>query len=250
VSYLDLRASLDDTGTELRLPNAAAKAIRRVYKHLLLTGDRQHRATSSNAVGFAAGLKGDKKEEVTTSTNQSDVLPFEFAEFTDELVSNVLEPQEKSHVIFLCDEANQMPIYRQEQVLERYLELFSMRRAQFLFVAGLLPSERTPYLPSCFATQLELRGFPERRFVRELIDRAIAELPPPRLEFSDEAVDTLYETFGGHPRLTLDACARAYEAAASAGRGEVGAGIIVRVCKDQKERAKAIEEALARPARE
>ena len=78
---------------------------------------------------------------------QSDVLPFEFAEFAKELIETVLNPSGKSRVVVICDEANYMPFFKQEELLQRYLDLFSAKDFQFVLVAGLFPWESNPNLP-------------------------------------------------------------------------------------------------------
>ena len=63
-----------------------------VDSHLMIQ-EREVRNSLMNSVGFAAGLEGEKKEDQLRSGHQADVLPFEFAEFTEELVAKVLNPR-------------------------------------------------------------------------------------------------------------------------------------------------------------
>ena len=131
-----------------------------------------------------------------------------------------------------------MPIFKQEQLLERYLELFSAKRVQFLFVAGFSSSDRKPFLPSCFETPVELKGFPEKRFIEQLVLNAAARAGPTCPKFGDEVIDILFESYAGHPRLTLEACHLAHYEATAFGKKEVSPSLIVRVCRDLDERRK------------
>lgn len=242
-SYMDLRSTLDESGQELKLTNAPERAIQRVYTHLMLQ-EREIRHSLINSVGFAAGLKGEKKEDQLRSGHQPDVLPFEFAEFTEELVATVLQPNGRQSVIFLCDEANHMPIFKQEQLLDRYLELFSAKRVQFVFVAGFCPNDEKHSLPSCFETHVELVGFPEKRMIQQLILSRVAEAGPECPTFGKEVIDILFEAYSGHPRLTLEACYCAHREAMTSGQKEISPSLIVRMCRELDGRRKTSEAGL------
>lgn len=201
-----------------------------------------------NTVGFSAGVRGEKKEEIGSSASVSELLPFEFAEFAHELITNALVMLRRERVVLLCDEANCMPVSRQEQILERYLELFSARQVQFVFVAGVWPRMTDTYLPKCFETSLELLGFPGKQFVAELIESELRRFNAPCPTFSDEAIEALVDAYKGHPRFTLDACASAFQHALESGQAEVSASSMFRVCRELDERLKEAEEALLRQA--
>ncbi len=239
-SYLDLRDALDETGQEIHRRPKDEVTIRRIYRHLMLL-ERSARSAMFNTVGFSAGVKGEKKEEAGQQMRHSNVLPFEFAEFAHELVANVLKPRDKSRLVVLCDEANQMPIFRQEEILERYLELFSSKRVQFVFVAGMVPWDTKAFLPSCFETCLELKGFGDKSCVEELITRA-----QPKIPFTGEAIDVLFEAYSGHPRYTVTACGMAYDQAAESNAPEISAAILLRVINRLDEERKAHEEMMRR----
>jgi len=240
-SYLELRDRLDETGKELHFRKKAEVTVQRVYTQLMVMEVSVHAAVF-DTVGFSAGVKGEKRQEVSRQSRHSPILPFEFAEFAQELVANVLMAHGKKRVVFLCDEANQMPIFRQEQILERYLELFSSKEIQFLFVAGLVPWDKKSYLPSCFETRLELKGFPDKRHVRELIEASLARAEGAALPFSTEAVDAVCEAYGGHPRYTLEACALAYWHAQEGNADEVTASAVLKACREIDAQRKRLED--------
>lgn len=220
-SYLDLRDSLNETGQEVYIRSKAEKTIRRVYRHLMIL-EKAVKSAIFNTVGFSAGVKGEKKEEASQQVQHSSILPFEFAEFAHELVANVLEPNGKKRLVVLCDEANQMPIFKQEAILERYLELFSSKKIQFVFVAGMVPWDNKQFLPSCFETRLELKGFDDKKYIEELIYRADSDKP-----FTPEAIDLVYEAYRGNPRLTIDVCAQSYYEAFDSNLEQVSAKIVM-----------------------
>ena len=224
-SYLDLRDRLKETGQELHLRKKDEVTIQRVYEHLMTLGKTAQSAIL-NTVGFSAGLKGEKKEETSQQTQYSTILPFEFPEFAHELIRNVLLARGKKRLVVLCDEANQMPIFKQEEILERYLELFSSKQIQFVFVAGMVPWESKTFLPSCFETRFELKGFSERNDVVELITRAQSDLI-----FTKEAIDAVFEAYSGHPRDTIEACAISYYEARKADLKDVSVPVVLRAIR-------------------
>jgi histone H3/H4 len=229
-SYLDLRERLDETGREITLRGKPELTIQRVYSQLMFA-QRQLRIQHLNSIGFSAGAKGERSEKATFDRQQSDILPFEFAEFAGELIAEVLEPRGKSRLILICDEANRLPLHKQEDLLERYLELFGSKQVQFLFVAGLAPWEKTRNLPLCFETRVELKGFSGMAHTQELIEKAAGT----SVKFSAEAIRLLHRVFKGHQRYTLDACRHAYESATSAGRQEIDASLMKQVLTQLRE---------------
>ncbi len=237
MSYLDLRERLDETGKELTLRREAERIVQRVYT-FLMTFHKRARTEFLHSVGFSAAAKGEIREKTTSDRQQSDVLPFEFAEFAAELIDKVLKPKGKNRVVIICDDANLMPLYKQEAILERYLELFSFKRVQFLFVAGHMSWERKTYIPSCFETRQELKGFPKKEHIYEMIQKANDS----SVVFSPEAVDLLYELLKGHPLYTIDACGWAYQYAERQGKVNIDAALMNRVCVEREERRKQYHE--------
>lgn len=241
-SYLDLRERLNETGNELHLRQLDEQTIQRVYSHLMLQ-DRTARMSHRNSVGFSVGAKGEKQEQVLLEGKHSQILPFEFAEFANELIENVLAQHGKKAVVVLCDEANNIPLFSQEKILDRYLDLFSSKKVQFLFVAGLLPWESKEYLPTCFETRHELKGFSERLHIEKLISSALARSPGETITFSPEAVDAVFRWFAGNPRLTIAACFRAYTNAEANKVSVVSESMVLWVCRDIDETIKLEEQA-------
>ena len=142
----------------------------------------------------------------------------------------VTRPSGINRIILLCDDANLMPVYKQEALLEHNLELFSSRRVQFLFSAGIYPWEAKPYQPNSFETSFELKGFSDKDHIFELISK----INTSSVEFSQEAIDLLFEVFCGHPRFTLSACQNAYEYIMRSLEKSITAKIIHRVCEEMR----------------
>ncbi|MFA7062039.1 MAG: hypothetical protein WC156_14625 [Pedobacter sp.] len=226
-SYLDLKERLEETGQEITLRNNDEIAIQRVYTHLM-AHDTASRRKLSNSVGFSAIAKGEKSEERYVDTKQFDLLPFEFGEYTEELRKAVLLPRGITKVVLLCDEANHMSVFRQELLLEKYLELFGQKRVQFLFVAGQANWLENDFLPCCFETTIELKGFSEKSNAVELINKVNTT----SITFSTESIDTVYEAFKGHPRLTLMTCAKAFDYACEIGESQITASTVFKALRD------------------
>lgn len=232
-SYLSLRERLDEAGNEIALRDEPESVVQKVYS-LLMTSERKTRLQALSSIGFTAAVKGEKKEEKTLEKQQSEVLPFEFAEFVDELISRALKPLGKERVVVLCDEANLLPIFEQQDILERYFELFNHKNVQFLFVAGFQDGQAKLTLPDCFETHLELKGFPERKYVLELVNRA----DKGEVTFSDEAIDVLWRNFSGHPRKTLEVCGLAFEEARKLNQSVLSGGVAESICASYMATAK------------
>lgn len=230
-SYLDLRDRLEETGNEITLRNKDERTIQRIYTHLM-TLHVTSMKKECNSIGISAGVKGEKKEESYLERKHFDILPFEFGEFIDELTQNVLRQHGKERLIILCDEANYMPIFRQKEILERYLDLFSFKKVQFLFVAGLVPWRKHQALPSCFETSLKLKGFSKQEYVEKLISKANDS----NISFTSKAIETIFEAYKGHPRYTIELCSMAYDQAARIAKNEVTAPMVLRVVKKINER--------------
>lgn len=244
-SYLELRDRLDETGQEITLRNDAERTIQKVYSHLM-TSHVQARHDLTASVGFSIGAKGEKRESSAREYQQVEILPFEFLEFTDELIQKVLKPAGKTRIIILCDEANLMPLFTQEQILDRYLQLFSTRKVQFLFSAGLMAWDAKPNLPMCFETRVELNGFAEKRHVIELISKLNSTV----VQFTEEAIDLIYSAFRGHPRDTISACQQAFDIAAEKPDKSVNASVVHAVYMEIKERQESAERMMKRQMNE
>ena len=239
-SYLDLRDHLHDTGREIAIKMKDEKIIQRIYTQLM----KKHGVGGykfTNSIGVSAGVKGSKKEEKEFQSHHSEILPFEFAEFANEIISNVLIPNNKKRIIILCDEANHMPLFKQEEILERYFDLFGSKKLQFLFVAGLVPWDNKPFLPSCFETRLELLGFPEKADLINLIEKY-----GPIEIFTGEAIDLLFEAYKGHPRDSLEACGRAFDLSKELVQDNIEASLMFRAIKEKNEFKKRYEEQMIR----
>ena len=242
-SYLELRDSACDSGQELRLKNTAEKTIKSVYRHLIQQQLIQ-RTALTNTAGVSMVARGEKSEQSSFEVRHMQILPFEFAEFADQLIQDVLRPKGISKIVVFCDESNHTKLYKQEQLLERYLELFSSRRVQFLFVAGVGPWTKKEYLPTCFETTIELGGFRERSDVQALIDKAMSGSQGNVIPFASGAIDVVFETFAGHPRRTLNACQRAYCDARESNLAEIDVRSILRACREIERLEKEYEESV------
>lgn len=202
--YLSLREDLSEKGFEVNIKSKAEKTVHRIYKHLMLTS-RKTTYEWSNVVGFSAGAKGEKSEKGVAESEPLKILPFEFLEFAEELYESVLLPNGKTRVVALCDEANVLPQFEQENILERYLSLFAVRQIQFLFVAGFYPWDQIPSLPRCFETFLELKGLCEKDTHALLVHTAQAL----KVSVPLEASRIFHTQFKGNPRLILMAFSEA-----------------------------------------
>ncbi len=230
-NYLQLKDVLSSSGHELRSISKEEKSVQDIYAHLMQY-DLLHRASRTNTAGMNLVAKGELQEHLFHENRQSSILPFEFGEFVTQLLTDVLEPKGKEKIIVLCDEANHAKFYQQEQILERYFELFSSRRVQFLFVAAQGPWQEREYIPSCFETTIELCGLKEQGDISSLIKGAAIRDYGDKFEFADEAIELIIDVFSGHPRNTLNASQRAIEFANEAASQKVTVREALRACRE------------------
>jgi len=225
-SYSKLRNSLSETGSEIKLRKKGEKKVAEIYR-LLMTSARRTRFSQLSSFGVSAILKGNIQENMQKEWSEIDVLPFEFFEFVEEIKKESLHPYRKERIIAICDEANKLPIFQQADILERYLELFAAKQVLFVFVAGYRFDEKIGALPSGFQNILELRGFREKRYVKELIDKHTSKVD---FSFLDSAIDIVWEAVKGHPSFTLTACNYAYQRSILDGLDKVDDKIMAMSC--------------------
>jgi hypothetical protein len=232
--YLALRGHISDSGHEINTTPSDESTVRDIYTYLMRQ-DITDRSNRQNTAGFNFGARGELRESFTHEHRQQAVLPFEFGEFVSQLTSDVLMPRGKRKIIIFCDEANHASIYKQEQILERYFELFSSRRVQFLFVAAQGPWQEKEYVPTCFETKIELGGFKDRTDTVQMVQSTCVDSS---FTFTEEAFDVLIDTFEGHPRNSLEASERAIQLARARGQSTVSVRDMLRACRDvEKSRA-------------
>lgn len=241
--YLKLKEHLSSSGHKIRGTSRAESTVQDIFAQLMRQ-DLVHRVSRTNTAGMNLLAKGEMQEQFFHENKQAPLLPFEFGEFVKQLTEDVLHPAGKDKIVVLCDEANHAKFYEQEQILERYFELFSSRRVQFLFVAAQGPWQQKEYIPACFETTIELRGFKEARHVRELIDSGAHRALGPETRFSPEALEVLIDAFDGHPRITLTACARAIELSRQGASKLIGLKETLRACRDTERRLQEYEKSV------
>lgn len=194
--YSELRGRLDLREGDIRLPSKLARSIERVYLQMMASQRKAH-YEYMNSVGFSAGAKGEKKETGWVEQEQPPVLPFEFLEFCEELL-DALKEHGKTRIVALCDEANLLPFEQQRDILGRYIDLFTSRRVQFLFVTGVLRWDAVPPpVPEGFDLILELRGL-EGGAAAELM-RKVARYQGVEIEAG--AIEIGQSQLDGNPRL-------------------------------------------------
>lgn len=224
--YSTLRSVLSETGREIKFRNKGEKKIVDIYR-LLMTSARRMTASQEYSVGVSSIL--GTKRSTQKEWSETDILPFEFFEFVEEIKKETLLPHGKERIIIICDEANKLPIFQQAAILERYLELFAASQVQFVFVAGYRPGEKVIPISYGFQNIVELKGFQEKQHVKELINKHASAI---NVSFLDSAIDVVWDVFKGHPRNTLGACRRSYLHAEQYKLSRIDAGIMAVACAE------------------
>ena len=199
-SYTDLRDSLGSSDGELSVAGAEAKLLRRIYRQLMFA-ERRAVFDDSSAVGFSAVVTGKRDQRRQQSGRQSDLLPFEFFAFLDEITAKILPSFGKRRFCVVCDDANVLTWGQQRDILERHLDVFSDGRVQFLFVVGTHSWDRALNIPSNFEARFALEGLAPKD-IQEIMRRIEN---PPAVTFPIEAIERLCDSFGRNTRHVLQA---------------------------------------------
>lgn len=224
--YLTLRNSLSEPSNKIKFRKKGERTVADIYR-LLMTSARRMEASWEHSIGVSAALKGDIKKSTRMGWSEIDILPFEFFEFVEEIKKKTLIPNKKERIVIICDEANKLPILQQASIMGRYLELFAARKVQFVFVSSYSFGEKFGQTTSGFEKILNLRGFREKRHVKDLLDR---ETTGTNFLFEDKAIDVVWKAFEGHPRCTLSAGRYAYTKAITRGLEKINAKIMASAC--------------------
>ena len=206
-SYLDLREYVSASDANLNFSSPEEKTLQRIYS-LLMVSHRRSLTQISNKIGFSVGVQGEKSDGFSVEKQSSEVLPFEFGEFVDELI-HVVQKKGKHRIVVLCDDANRMPMFKQEDILTRYFDLFRSKKVLFLFVAAWQDWERDVHVPLCFEQVIQLNGFTDFNVFREFMIKASDD----RSVFEEDALACLHESCKGEPVKALDIARRAWRIA-------------------------------------
>ena len=198
-SYIDLRENITLNPNSLDFANRQEKIVKKIFS-LLMTNDVVSKSITENQIGFSAGIKGKKGENFAIEKRASDILPFEFAEFVDELMMEVLSHYNKIRIVALCDDANRLPMFKQEEILSRYIDLFRRKKVQFLFVAAWHKWEEDVHIPLCFETVIEIEGFKDNSVFSEFLTKSSKGL----VNFENDAMQLLHKKSEGVPATALE----------------------------------------------
>jgi hypothetical protein len=226
--FTDLRSNLDEGKSNLLFKSKAYKTIQSIYS-LLMTSSKKATISQSGMFGISTSLKVKVKENIDHEMEIPDVLPFEYAEFIDEINKYVLSPKKKKRMIIFTDNLNHLDLNFQEDILERYLDLFKTKQGQFFFIVGFSNWNKQPLYPTCFETIMELKGFSSPRFVQQLIYRRAKDI---RIE---KTIPTyLFSEIGGSPRDILEICYKSYDYVLNTNLPSMTLEIVKNSCKERE----------------
>lgn len=213
----ELVAPLFDPKYHVKLKNREEELIQQINTRIRLQ-QRKFISQRRNTVGLSAVAKAEMDETYTEERTPIALLPFEFFQFVETIQRRIFQPRRIDKMIVLCDEINILPVIKQRELIERYIEMFTDRSLQFLFVAGFIPNFGMLAIPDCFDVIVELTTFHKLEDIQELIDK--------RLQGSDYtmckgASDELLKSVGGNPRFILMTCEIARQLAMSRSEAEI-----------------------------
>jgi len=201
-SHLDLMDPLFNPKKHIKLKNKDEQLIQDIY-YRIRSQQRKLIYQAQNKAGLTAIAKAEMNETYTEEVNPISLLPFEFFKFIEVIQDEILAPRGINKLIVLCDEMNILPIITQKELIERYIELFSERSLQFIFVAGSIKGQRIYGVPDCFDVTIELSEFDNIAHIDELIAKRMSGT---NLKIDHGAAEIILKTSGGNPRTILWVC--------------------------------------------
>lgn len=167
----------------------------------------------SSLFGAAAVAKAETKWDEAQTVSRPGLLPSEVGAILSDL-AEIISKAKIHRIVVHLDEVELIGANRGSNFYSVCLELFNPVGVQFV-VTGTptFASDQESVLTS-FETALEIEGFETVDELRTMIVKYQRDTPS---IIEDDAIDVLYEFFGGHPRNSLGVCADVSEVAAREG---------------------------------
>ena len=120
--------------------------------------------------------------------------------------------------VVLCDEANNVDVWYQKEILENYFSIFHEKNIRFVFVAGHTEEyNNITYQPDSFELVVELKGFSDFKNTEEMVNKTNKGI----FSFDEGSLQPIHELFEGHPRKILNVCGLAADSAIKNGRAKI-----------------------------
>ncbi|MFT3786527.1 MAG: hypothetical protein QM770_10220 [Tepidisphaeraceae bacterium] len=162
----------------------------------------------SSVLGASVVAKAESSRDEAQTISRGSLLPSEvsaiLADFAD-----IISKTQTQRVIVHLDEVELIGSNRGNDFYSVCLELFNPVGVQFVVTGTPTIASDQESLLTSFETALELEGLDT---VAELKSMIVKYSAGERCRIDDDAIDVLYEFFGGHPRSTLAICADAVNA--------------------------------------
>jgi AAA+ ATPase superfamily predicted ATPase len=163
--------------------------------------------------GIGAGITGTEERVVALTPLKS----FEFINLVEEL-REICRGAKYERIIVFADEANRLAIQTSSDILQSYLDVFSSKQIQFLFVTNPEVLLHSPGVARAFARTIHLGPFRSIADVKTLLERYYSiESQQPEIftPFSEEAIAKIWELSKGNPFLVQLLCDSALNVAGS-----------------------------------
>jgi hypothetical protein len=163
----------------------------------------------SSLFGAAAVAKAENKRDEAQAVSRGGLLSSEVSAILSDLAEIISKAMIRRIIVHL-DEVELIGSNRGSNFYSTCLELFNPVGVQFV-VTGTptIASDQESVLTS-FETTVEIEGFETVDELKSMITKYSGENP---CAIEDDAIDVLYEFFGGHPRSSLAVCADVSETA-------------------------------------
>jgi len=179
-----------------------AKQVYKTHKLLrMMSQDLLFRQAHNLEASFILKGNVDQSSETKLTYNPltSQELRYLFCELCDELIMH----NNVRTIAFLCDEANRLENSMQMLIVQELGALFPRLSCSFLYVASTsVASELFEEYTACFERVIEIKGFQDLEFSRQLIQNRI--LNKECLVIDNSAYEKLHKVSCGRPRYLIE----------------------------------------------
>ena len=179
----------------------------------------------SSLFGATAVAKAETTWDEVQTVSRGALLPSEVSAILSDLAELIARAKIRRVIVHL-DEVELIGANRGNNFYSVCLELFNPVGVQFVVTGTPTIASDQESLLSSFETALELEGFDTVAELKSMVAK-YSEDDPCRI--NDDAIDVLYEFFGGHPRSSLAICADVTNALADK-KAHITPGLMTKAC--------------------
>ncbi|MCX6230530.1 MAG: P-loop NTPase fold protein [Bacteroidetes bacterium] len=181
------------------------------------------------------GVKSDPNTIEQFEWQNSTIQTFEILELIKEIKNTILKKYSKTKIVLICDEADKLTEKEQYHLLKDYLDFFGANQFNFLIVVANYETLKSTAEQSRIFQIVELKGFANRKFIKELICKSFKI---EKFKIEENIYDILFHSFSGHLRYTLNVFGNCINSKNAKETFEIDIKTLHKEIKQMKERIK------------